>query len=381
MRRVAVLGSTGSIGVKTLEVIADFPDRLTAVAMSTRARVDKLALQVADHNPAIVNITEAFERVDRLDDVFNGRVTTGVEGLVELVEAIDADLIVVATVGAVGVRPTLAAIERGMDIALANKEVLVTAGEIVMRRAREKGVHVLPIDSEHNAIAQCLNGEAPEHVERLILTASGGPFRDKAPEAVREATVEQALAHPTWEMGPKITIDSATMMNKGFEVIEAMRLFDLPIDRVDVVVHPQSIVHSMVEFVDGSVIAQMGVTDMYFPIQNILLTPDRAPNKHDPLDLAALGTLTFEPVSLERFPCLRLAFEAAREGGTAPVVLNAANEIAVERFLAGAIRFGRIAEIIEQTLAAHTTIAADTLETIEEADIWAREEATRVAND
>ncbi|MCX7048449.1 MAG: 1-deoxy-D-xylulose-5-phosphate reductoisomerase [Candidatus Sumerlaeota bacterium] len=378
MKRIAILGSTGSIGVKALEVIQDFPDYLCVVALSARSRVDLLTEQAVRFNPDIINVTRATEEIPLLKKRFSGRVTRGPEGLVELVRETQADLLLVATVGAAGIYPTLAAIERGLTVALANKEVLVTAGRIVMSRAREKGVRVLPVDSEHNAVAQCLMGEKMESVRRLILTASGGPFRDWDPKRAAEASVEEALAHPTWNMGPKITIDSATMMNKGFEVIEAQWLFGLPLDKIQVVIHRQSLIHSMVEFCDGSVIAQMGPADMYYPIQNILLHPERVANKHSPLDFAALGALTFEEISLERFPCLRLAFEAARAGGTAPAALNAANEVAVEAFLAGGIRFGAIPRIIEEVLSQHKVTSGESLEEIEVADAHARAIAAKI---
>ncbi len=376
MKKIAVLGSTGSIGVKTLEVIGDYPDQLSATALSARSRVDLLRSQIDDHQPAWVNVTDGEAgAVAELAARYSGRLTRGVEGLVEMVRQMDADMVVVSTVGAVGIRPTLAAIERGLDVALANKEVLVTAGAMVMEQARQRGIRLLPIDSEHNAVAQCLQGNCAEAVDRIILTASGGPFRNRSAAEVENVSVDEALAHPTWAMGPKITIDSATMMNKGFEVIEAMWLFDLPLDRIDVVIHPESLVHSMVEFVDGSVLAQMGLTDMYFPIQNVLLAPNRLANKYESLDLTRMGSLNFEPVSFERFPCLRLAYEAAREGGTAPAVLNAANEVAVDGFLNGRIQFGSIPKIIERVLGASDTQTADSLEAIEAADVWARNRA------
>ena len=380
MKRVAVLGSTGSIGRTTLQVIADFPDRLQATALSTRSRVDLLARQIADHHPDIVNVTAPGpDLTDRLRG-YAGRLTTGVEGLVSLVEEAPADLLVVATVGAVGIGPTLAAIARGMDIALANKEVLVTAGELVMARAREAGVAILPVDSEHNAIAQCLKGEDIRAVRRILLTASGGPFRDCSAEAAACATPAEALNHPTWDMGPKISIDSATMMNKGFEVIEAMRLFDLPLEKIAVVIHPESVVHSMVEFVDGSVIAQLGPTDMYLPIQNVLLHPDRVESRYPPLDLAALGRLSFREASLDQYPCLALCFEAARTGGTMPAVLNAANEVAVEAFLKENISFGDIARTIAATMSHHDARTASALEAVEGADQWARQFACDLCN-
>jgi 1-deoxy-D-xylulose-5-phosphate reductoisomerase len=283
--------------------------------------------------------------------------------------------VISAIVGSRGLRPTLAAIRAGKTIGLANKETLVMAGAIVMREAEKAGVSILPVDSEHSAIFQCLNGERPGDVQRIILTASGGAFRDLSREALESVTREQALTHPNWSMGAKVTIDSATMMNKGLEVIEAHWLFDLPYDRIDVVIHPESIVHSMVEFRDGAVMAQLGTPDMRVPIQYALSYPARLPLTARPLDLVALGALHFRRADFARFPCLKMAYEAGRAGGTMPAVLNAANEVAVERFLAGEISFLAIEEVIERVLSAHDCIANPTLEAIEEADRWAREQA------
>jgi 1-deoxy-D-xylulose-5-phosphate reductoisomerase len=376
-KRLIILGSTGSIGTRALDVVADFQDHFEVVALSTNSRGALLARQMMQHRPKAVCITSE----DTVKDVEAAAATIGADyfagpgGLVELVERYDADIVLVATVGFVGVLPTLRAIERGMTVALANKEVLVTAGHLVMKAAHEKGVAILPIDSEHNAVFQCLNGCGGASVRRIILTASGGPFRGSTRESMRSITREDALRHPTWNMGPKITIDSATLMNKGFEVMEAAHLFDVPASRVDVLVHPQSTVHSMIEYVDGSIIAQMGTTDMYLPIQNVLMYPERHANRFPSLDLARLGTLTFEQPDMENFPCLRYAYEAAEKGGTYPAVLNAANEVAVARFLADEIPFLGIPESVDDALQCHEPTSALTLEEIQAADAWARRHA------
>lgn len=374
-KRLIILGSTGSIGTKTLEVVADFRDRFDIVALSTHRQYELLAEQVQAFAPAAICVTapEAQEDGRAVAEAGGARYFAGEAGLVELIEAYDADMVMVATVGFVGTAPTLAAISKGMTIALANKEVLVCAGRMVMDAAHRAGVRVLPVDSEHNAIFQCLQGSDATGVRRLILTASGGPFRGRQRSDMASLTAADALKHPTWNMGAKITVDCSTLMNKGFEAIEAAHLFDLPIDAVDVVVHPQSVIHSMVEYADGSIIAQLGVTDMYFPIQNILLYPERLENKFPPLNLAAVGQLTFEEPDRQNFPCLEFAYEAARRGGTMPAVLNGANEVAVARFLAGELGYLGIAEIIERAMAAHSPTAADTLDEICEADRWARD--------
>ena len=380
-KRIIILGSTGSIGTKTLEVIRDFAEDFEVVALSTHGQVELLAEQVQAVSPRAICVTSpekqsAGEEIARHAGI---EFLPGEAGLTGLIRRYDADMVMVATVGFVGTAPTLAAIERGMTIALANKEVLVCAGHIVMAAAHKAGVPVLPVDSEHNAIFQCLNGSNPRDIRRLILTASGGPFRGRSRDQMTGLTSADALRHPTWNMGAKITIDCSTLMNKGFEVIEAAHLFDLPVEQVDVVVHPQSVIHSMVEYADGSIIAQMGVTDMYFPIQNILLYPERRANKYPPLDFAALGQMTFEAPDRESFPCLDYAYQAARTGGTMPAVLNGANEIAVARFLAGEIGYLDISGITGAAMQAHETGAGHTLEEIQAADAWARQFATGAA--
>jgi 1-deoxy-D-xylulose-5-phosphate reductoisomerase len=378
MRRLAVLGSTGSVGEQALAVAEAFPDRYAVVALAAGRNVEKLAEQVRRFEPEVVSVVDAAaadqlrERLRR-DDL---AIEWGADGL-DAVATHAADLVVAGLVGAVGLRPTLAAIRAGRDIALANKEVLVTAGALVLREARARGVTLLPVDSEHSAIFQALAGQRREDVARLILTASGGPFRTWTPERIARATVEQALDHPNWDMGPKITIDSATLMNKGLEVIEARWLFDVPPEQVDIVVHPQSIVHSMVEFLDGSVLAQLGLPDMRVPIAVALAHPERLPLDWPRLDLAALGRLDFETPDRKRFPCLDLAYAALAADEAAPAVLNAANEVSVAAFLAGEISFPAIAAANAGVLDAHvaraTAATLRDLKDVAEADAWARD--------
>src|ERR1039457_3046420 len=338
-KRVVILGATGSIGESSLKVAHDIPDRMEIVGVAANKNAEKLV--VAAHKvraKAVCLVDETKIDILRSALEYKPQIFVGESGLLEIASMADADMVLIAIVGTGGLRPALAAIEAGKDLAVASKEILVMAGEIVMREAREKGVHVLPVDSEHNAIFQCLDGRASD-VRRIILTASGGPFRETAAKDFESITVEQALKHPTWNMGPKITIDSATLFNKGLEMIEARWLFGVPMSQVDVVVHPQSIVHSLVEFVDGSQLAQLSHSDMCFPIQYAVTYPDRLPNRLKPLCLAEMGSLTFEAPDPEKFPALRLAREAGTTGGTLPAVLNAANEIAVPAFLDGKIPF------------------------------------------
>ena len=375
-QRIALLGSTGSIGKNTLAVVREHPDQFEVVGLAAGSNVQEMVRQIREFSPRIVSMAspEAAEQVRR--EAGPGvRVVCGEEGVLEVATHPGASIVVSAIVGSRGLRPTLAAIRAGKTIGLANKETLVMAGSIVMREAEKAGVSILPVDSEHSAIFQCLNGERPADVRRIILTASGGAFRDLPREALGSVTREQALTHPNWSMGAKVTIDSATMMNKGLEVIEARWLFDMPYDRIDVVIHPESIIHSMVEFRDGAVMAQLGTPDMRVPIQYALSYPERLPLPARPLDLISLGALHFRPADFSRYPCLRMAYEAGRAGGTMPAVLNAANEVAVERFLAGEIPFLAIEEVIERVLSMHGCISDPTLEAIEEADRWAREQA------
>jgi len=379
-KKILVLGSTGSIGTRTLDVIRDFREEFAICGLSTYGRTELLEKQIEEFRPVAVNVTdENKEQRDlKLSKDHKVQITLGEEGLEELVDLCRPDIVVVATVGIAGLRPTLAAIERGCDVALANKEVLVTGGKLVTDAARKKGVRIMPIDSEHNAVAQCLMGQDLSKLRRIILTASGGPFRSLSHRELEHVTLDQALDHPTWRMGPKITIDSATLMNKGFEVIEGHHLFNLAAEKIEVVIHPQSVIHSLVEFVDGSLLAQLSVTDMYLTIQSALLFPERLANKFQSLDLAALQALTFEKPDLERFPCLRYAYEALRSGGTAPAALNAANEVAVRRFLAGEIPFLHIPRIIRETLELHEVEPDPDLDQILKADLKSREIAEKL---
>jgi len=354
VKRIAVLGSTGSIGTSTLDVVRALPGRFRVVALSAGRGVDRLAEQVRTHRPERVAVADADVAADLAACLPEGpdrpEIVSGPDGLDRLVRSSSADLVVSGIVGAAGLRPTMAAVDAGIDVALANKESLVVAGAIVTARARETGAALIPVDSEHNAIHQCLRGERVEQVRSLWLTASGGPFRGVRRDALREVTPEQALDHPTWSMGPRITVDSATLMNKGLEVIEASHLFGVPSARIRVVVHPQSVVHSMVEFVDGSFKAQLGITDMRHPIQYALTWPDRIETTLPALDPRGLADLTFEAPDPERFPCLDLAWRALEAGGGAPAALNAADEVAVEAFLGGRLRFDRIPVVVSRAL-------------------------------
>lgn len=380
-RRVVVLGSTGSIGTSALSVAADLPGRMEVVGLAAGSRVEDLARQARATGARHVAIyrEELVGELQRL--VGPGvKVYGGLEGLVELAKLEEADMVLVAIVGTAGLRPALAAIEAGKDLAVASKEILVMAGELVMNAAREWGVGVFPVDSEHNAIFQCLQGHAggTDEVSRLILTASGGPFRNLPARDFPAVTLEQALKHPTWEMGRKITIDSATLFNKGLEMIEARWLFDLPMAKVDVIVHPQSVVHSMVEFIDGSVLAQLSRSDMRFPIQYAVTYPERVANSLKPLDFAELAKLEFEAPRRKDFPALDLAVRAGTECGTMPAVYNAANEVAVEAFIAGRLSFPGIWETVEAVMGRHEVKRGGGLEAILEADAWARKVAGEV---
>ncbi|MEW6369147.1 MAG: 1-deoxy-D-xylulose-5-phosphate reductoisomerase [Acidobacteriota bacterium] len=350
MKRVAILGSTGSIGQSTLRVIADHPDRFSVVALAARRNVELLGRQVEQFRPRYVSVgDESAAREIRLR--FPAvEIGTGQAGLCEAAAETGADIVLVAVVGAVGLVPTMRAIDRGKDIALANKETLVVAGRMVIERARERGCRILPVDSEHSALFQCIHGRAPGELRTIYLTASGGPFRDAPADALARVTRAEALAHPTWRMGPKITIDSATLMNKGLEVIEAHFLFAMPPEAIRVVVHPQSIVHSMVELVDGSLIAQLGVPDMRIPIQYALSYPERLGGEMQRMDFGAAMNLSFLPPAFDKFPCLGLAYRALDSGHAAPAVLNAANEVAVNAFLEDRIGFLAIPQVIEATM-------------------------------
>jgi len=380
MKNLVILGSTGSIGVSTLDVVAAFPERYRVVALTCGNNLERLADQVRRFRPQMVAVLTAAD-ADRLRSLLGPacpEILWGVEGLIACAVHPEAHLAVSAIVGAAGLVPTMAAIEAGKNVALANKETLVVAGPLVMAAVARKGVHLYPVDSEHSAIFQSLEGHSKADVRRLILTASGGPFRDRALAELRQVLPADALAHPNWQMGRKISIDSATMMNKGLEVIEAHWLFDLPVEKIDVHIHPQSIVHSMVEYVDGSVIAQLGIPDMKTPIAYALSYPERLPLDLPPLDLCALGSLTFARPDPERFACLSLAYEALRVGGTAPAVLNAANEVAVEAFLRGEVAFLDIPAIIRTALERHSATTLTHLDEAIRADRWGRSEARRI---
>jgi 1-deoxy-D-xylulose-5-phosphate reductoisomerase len=382
-KHLVILGSTGSIGCNTLDVVRHLAPRFEVVALGAGGNVERLAEQIREFHPTRVSVADdaAAARLRRLlNDDWTGEIGVGADGMISVATHPAADIVMSATVGGRGLPPTLRAIELGRRVCIANKEPLVMAGELMMRRARECDAEILPVDSEHNALHQCLRGETVREVKRLILTASGGPFRETPLEAFSRITVAQALKHPTWVMGRKITIDSATLMNKGLEVVEARWLYDVPLEKVHVVIHPQSTVHSMVEFVDGSTVAQLGVADMRHPIQYALTYPERLPAHIAALDLVGTGALEFFAPDMEKFPCLRLAYDALRAGGTAPAVLNAANEEGVAAFLDEKISFTDIPRIIEAVLERHTVRMTDGVETILEADAWARTEAgSRIA--
>jgi 1-deoxy-D-xylulose-5-phosphate reductoisomerase len=381
-RRIAVLGSTGSIGRQTLDVVRAYPERFRVVALAARGNVALLAEQAREFAPDLVACTSDDPTVLADLEQLLPTARRGAEGLTAAATHPDVETVVAATSGMVGFEPTLAAIRAGKTIALANKETLVLGGHIVMAEAKTHGVAILPVDSEHSAIWQCLRGERVSEVRRLLITASGGPLRTMTLEEMRAVTVEQALKHPTWSMGPKITLDSATLMNKGLEVLEAHWLFGLPFEQIEVVVHPQSIIHSMVEFVDDSIKLQASLPSMHLPIQDALSYPDRLDRSgtalaHE-LRWPQVARLDFAAVDTERFPCLRLAYEAGRAGGTAPAVLVGADETAAALFLAGRIRLTEIAEAIEATLERHRVIPEPSLEDVLAASAWAQQEVVRV---
>ena len=381
MKHLAILGSTGSIGRSALAVVDAHPDKLSVVALAAGDNDARLAAQVRRYRPAIVAMASG-EGIDRLRSACGDSappMAEGREGLIAVATHPSVDIVICASAGTAGLEAVLAAIDAGKTIALANKEVLVMAGALVMARAQQRGVSVLPVDSEHNAVHQCLHGRAREEVRRLILTASGGPFREFSAAALERVGPDEALRHPTWQMGRKITIDSATLMNKGLEVIEAHWLFGVTADQIDVVIHPQSIVHSLVELTDGSVIAQLGVTDMRLPIQYACSYPERWDGALPTLDLTRAGRLEFLAPDEERFPCLALAYRALRAGDTFPVVLNAANEVAVEAFLDGKLGFTSIPRVIERTMNGHSPERVITIEVIRRVDLWAREQARAMA--
>jgi 1-deoxy-D-xylulose-5-phosphate reductoisomerase len=382
-KRIVVLGATGSIGESALKVARDIPERMEIVGLAANSNAKKLAVQANAVGPKAVCLVDETKIAElRAALEYEPRIFAGEKGLIEIACLDEAAMVLVAVVGTGGLRPALAAIEAGKDLAVASKEILVMAGEIVTREAEKKGVRILPVDSEHNAIFQCLDSQrerptSNDEIRRLILTASGGPFRETPATKFESITVEQALKHPTWNMGPKITIDSATLFNKGLEMIEAHWLFGVEMKRVEVVIHPQSIVHSMVEFSDGSVLAQLSHSDMCFPIQYAVTWPERVPNSLPPLDFGKLRQLEFAAPRYDDFPALNLARRAGEEGGTLPAVLNAANEVAVSAFLERQISFPRIWEMVEQVMDRHTNVAHPDLDAILRADQWARVEAKK----
>ena len=375
-KRVVVLGATGSIGDSTLKVAHDIPERMEIAGLAANSNVEKLAIAAnKTRAPAVCLVDERKIDILRLKLEYGPKIFVGENGLREIARLEGADMVLIAIVGTAGLHPALDAIETGKDLAVASKEILVMAGEAVTSAAQKSGVKILPVDSEHNAIFQCLDGRRSE-VRRIILTASGGPFREMRASELGAVTVEQALKHPTWNMGPKITIDSATLFNKGLEMIEAHWLFGVGMDRVEVVIHPQSIVHSMVEFADGSTLAQLSYSDMCFPIQYAVTWPDRVPNTLPPLDFSTLGKLEFEIPRYDDFPALNLARRAGETSGTLPAVLNAANEVAVAAFLNRQIRFPQIWKTVAQVMDRHQVVALPDLDAILAADQWARAEAT-----
>jgi len=378
MKRIAILGSTGSIGKSTLELVDLHPDRFKVVALAAGSNDSALVKQCQKYNPSIAAMSDSAS-AERLSSMLPGiTVHSGTEGLTEVSCMPEADIIISAISGAAGLVPTYKALVEGKQVALANKEALVMAGDLIMSLVNKGKGTLVPIDSEHSALQQCLTGFPMKEVRRLILTASGGPFLDYSREKLRNVTAEEALRHPTWDMGPKVTVDSATLMNKGLEVLEASHLFQVSGESIDVIIHPQSIIHSLVEFLDGTVLAQMGITDMKVPILSALTFPDRIESKLDRLDIEKLQEIDFRPPDTSRFPCLELAYRALEEGGTVPATLNAANESAVEAFLGGNIKFTDIPLVIKTVISQAGRVPADSLESILAADQEARKRATAI---
>jgi len=380
-KKIAILGSTGSIGKNALHVINALGPEYTIVALSAHSNVELLAEQAGRYRPRFVAITNADYAASLRDAIgdLDIEILAGPDSLIEIAQLDSADIVLTAVVGAAGLGAVLAAAQKGKQLAIANKEPFVIAGELLRKEAKANGSTIVPVDSEHSAIFQAMQSGSVEEVSRIILTSSGGPFRKAGPEDIQNVTLEQALSHPVWNMGPKITIDSATMMNKALEVIEARWLFDIAVDNIEILIHPESIVHSLVEFVDGSVIAQLSTPDMRLPIQYALTYPSRVAGIGNGLRLEEIGKLTFEKPNLETFRALSLGLEVARVGGTAPVVFNAANEAAVEQFLSGKIKFVNIVELVEHCLNKHNVKRLLPLEALLEADTWARREVSELA--
>lgn len=388
MRHISILGSTGSIGVQALQVINELNSDFKVIGLSAKSNVDLIERQIYQFKPEIVALEDknSAEVLKKRIKSIPVEILSGEDGIIKVATVPQTNIVLSAMVGIAGLVPTIEAIKSGKDVALANKEVLVTSGSIVTKTAKEMGVKILPVDGEHCAIFQCLDGcRNHNSIKRLILTASGGPFRDKTNKELSEVSLEKALNHPTWKMGKKITIDSATLMNKGLEVIEARWLFDIDASKIDVIIHPQSIVHSLVEFVDGSILAQLAITDMRLPIQFALTYPKRMPSALPKLDLAKIGQLTFQEVDMDKFPCLKYAYEAIKLGGTMPTVLSGADEVAVEAFLNGKIRFLDISGIIKKTMNVYKdssfSDSEPSLEAIISADRWARDYANKIINE
>lgn len=383
MKKIAILGSTGSIGLNALDVASSLGGLIDVIGLSANRNIKMLAGQIERFRPRVVAVGDenAAREIAGLAKRHGIRVLWGEAGLVGLAGLEDADVILNAVVGSVGIAPTLAAVRAGKTVAIANKECLVAAGEVITREARRSGSSLIPVDSEHSAVYQCLKGESLSSVRKIVLTASGGSLVDMSAVDIAQVRAAEALRHPTWKMGRKVTIDSASLMNKGFEVIEAHWLFGVDVDRIDVVVERKSLVHALVEFVDGTVVALLSRPDMRLPIQHALTYPDRMETKVEGLDLQAMGPLSFEKPDYERFPCLRLAFDAIRAGGTVPAVLSAADEVAVEAFLDNDICFGDIFRILDEVVAGHQRRAADSLEAVMEADTWARQKAGELAGE
>ncbi len=383
MKNITILGSTGSIGVSTLEIVSAHPDRFRVVAMTAGKNLELFSRQIKEFVPRIA-VVASVDDVARLKDMCCGldvSIMGGIEGLIAAATADDTEMVVAAIVGAAGLVPTAAAIRARKDIALANKEILVTAGHLFMEMVAEYGVRLYPVDSEHSAVFQSIEGHRSTDIEKIILTASGGPFLNTPVEQLKKVSVRDALNHPNWSMGKKITIDSATMMNKGLEVLEARWLFDTVVEKIDVNIHPQSIIHSMVEYIDGCVIAQLGTPDMKAPIAYALSYPERVSTGVKPLDLTALSGLTFFKPDMDKFPCLGLAYRAINAGESMPAVMNAANEIAVDAFLDGNIGFIQIAETIERTMDAHTVHDLCSIDEVLKADLWSREVAREICRE
>ena len=378
MKKISLLGSTGSIGVNTLDVVERYPEKFKVIALSAGSNIEVFAQQIRKFKPAMAAIfdTTKVDALKKLVGDLKVEIVSGAEGAVAVAALSEADMVVSGVVGSAGLLPAMAALKAGKTLALANKETLVIAGELVLKEAERQNTRIIPIDSEHSAIFQALNGEKPERIRKIILTASGGPFRTFTLKEMETVTVKQALKHPNWSMGAKITIDSSTMMNKGLEYIEAKWLFGVD-TQVEVIVHAQSIIHSMIEFVDTSIMAQLGIPDMRVPIAYALTYPDRFDSELPSLDLASMGDLTFEAPDFERFPCLKLAMDAMDAGKTLPAVLNAANEIAVQAFLDERIPYKDIAEIIRMVMQNHNPVALQELQDVLEADRWAREETEK----